>query len=76
MNIAYTRPDRQYSGSSSCTGKDIVLVIPTPQLRPSRRLAANNPFLDFSVNAMALMSLLEATRRSCAEAGLRLHFHE
>lgn len=36
--------------------------------QPSHDLAASRPFEDFEVNAVATLNLLEACRRSCAEA--------
>src|SRR5437899_3526930 len=43
-------------------GKEIVLVVHTAA-QPSHDWAANNPFLDFSINATGTQVLLEATRR-------------
>jgi len=48
-------------------GSDIVLVIHAAA-QPSHDWAAQDPFTDFSVNALGTLSLLEATRQSAPEA--------
>ena len=48
-------------------GKDICLVIHTAA-QPSHDWAARAPFVDFSVNAVGTLHLLEATRAHCPEA--------
>ena len=47
--------------------KDIKLIIHTAA-QPSHDWAANNPHLDFDVNAFGTLNLLEATRRYCPDA--------
>ena len=48
-------------------GKDIALIIHTAA-QPSHDWAARDPHADFSVNAIATLNLLEATRQFCPEA--------
>jgi CDP-paratose 2-epimerase len=48
-------------------GRDIKVVIHTAA-QPSHDWAARNPHMDFHVNALGTLNLLEATRRHCPEA--------
>jgi CDP-paratose 2-epimerase len=48
-------------------GRDIELVIHTAA-QPSHDWAARDPHIDFSVNAVGTLNLLEATRKHCPEA--------
>ncbi len=48
-------------------GKDITLVVHTAA-QPSHDWAARDPFMDFSINAGATLTLLELTRRHAPEA--------
>ena len=48
-------------------GSDIKLVIHTAA-QPSHDWAARDPHVDFGVNAVGTLNVLEATRRHCAEA--------
>lgn len=57
---ALTRLFRHY-------GRDIAVVIHTAA-QPSHDWAARDPHTDFSINALATLLLLEATRRYCPEA--------
>ena len=47
--------------------KDIKLIIHTAA-QPSHDWAANDPFMDFSVNANGTLNMLEAVRNNCPEA--------
>jgi CDP-paratose 2-epimerase len=48
-------------------GRDLELVIHTAA-QPSHDWAAKEPFTDFDINAVGTLNLLEATRRSAADA--------
>jgi CDP-paratose 2-epimerase len=48
--------------------KDIKLIIHTAA-QPSHDWAANDPFMDFSINANGTLNMLEAVRNNCPEAG-------
>ena len=48
-------------------GSDIKLVIHTAA-QPSHDWAANDPIMDFTVNANGTVNLLEATRKNCPDA--------
>jgi CDP-paratose 2-epimerase len=48
-------------------GEDIGLVIHTAA-QPSHDWAAREPFVDFDINAVGTLNVLEATRRHCPEA--------
>lgn len=48
-------------------GKDVSLVIHTAA-QPSHDWAAQDPHMDFSVNALGTLNLLEATRKFCPDA--------
>ena len=48
-------------------GKDVALVIHTAA-QPSHDWAAQDPYVDFSINALGTSNLLEATRRYCPDA--------
>ena len=48
-------------------GKEIALIVHTAA-QPSHDWAARDPHADFSVNAVATLNLLEATRQFCPEA--------
>jgi CDP-paratose 2-epimerase len=53
-------------------GKNISLVIHTAA-QPSHDWAARDPHVDFSVNALGTLNLLEATRQFCPDAPFILH---
>ncbi|RWX51903.1 CDP-paratose 2-epimerase [Candidatus Electrothrix marina] len=48
-------------------GRDIKMILHTAA-QPSHDWAANDPFMDFTVNANGTLVLLEMTRRHCPEA--------
>ena len=56
-------------------GKDISLVIHTAA-QPSHDWAARDPHMDFSVNALGTLNLLEATRQLLPRGPVHLHLHQ
>jgi CDP-paratose 2-epimerase len=48
-------------------GRNVALVIHTAA-QPSHDWAAQDPYVDFSINALGTSNLLEATRRYCSDA--------
>jgi CDP-paratose 2-epimerase len=62
-----TRDDVRVGRLFAEHGSDISLVVHTAA-QPSHDWAARDPLLDFDVNAVATLKLLEHTRRHCPEA--------
>lgn len=61
------RDDLKITGLFKRFGKDISLVVHAAA-QPSHDWAANDPKMDFSVNASATLILLEAVRKYCPQA--------
>lgn len=55
------------NGIFSEFGKDIVLIVHTAA-QPSHDWAANDPFMDFTVNANGTLTILEAYRKFCPDS--------
>lgn len=61
------RDQEKIDGIFAKFGKDIALIVHTAA-QPSHDWAANDPFMDFTVNANGTLTLLEAFRNRCPEA--------